>query len=486
MIFPEKTPRKVIGIIAECNPFHAGHAYLIRQAKALSGAAHCVMVMSGDFVQRGAPAILDKYTRASMALSGGADLVLEMPPIFAVSSAEDFAGCGISMLTQLGIVDEVWFGSECGDLSLLTKAAALLSEENGLFSQVLQQALREGHTYLESRELALRKLLESEGKGLSHNACSDEGISHHSGSDAEAAPSPLSLLHAPNNILGIEYCRAIRRLSSPLLPRTIRRVGAAYHDADIAQTRQTAQAPHTAQVLHTAQVHAAEVSPAIRNMQALPAAQTPDYPSASALRALWEGDPDAFSVSSLAALSETVIPRAAASCLIGQVPVCLNDFSALFHGCLLEKLRRGEDLTAYQDMSREIADRMTGQALTFRLLSDRIADLKTRQYTYSRISRAAMHLMLGHTCAEYRLRKEKGYTDYARVLGFTPAGLPLLHAIKEAGSLSLISRAADKKWKEKDLFQADLFSSHLYNSVAVMKGARPVSELEHSPVRIGF
>ena len=102
-----------VGIIAEYNPFHDGHAYHIRMAKELTQAEYCIVVMSGDFVQRGSPAIYDKYTRTAMALSCGADLVIELPSVFASSSAEDFAACGVALLNNLGVVGGLCFGSEC-------------------------------------------------------------------------------------------------------------------------------------------------------------------------------------------------------------------------------------------------------------------------------------------------------------------------------------------------------------------------------------
>ena len=115
-------PAKVIGIIAEYNPFHGGHKFQIEEAKKRTGADWCVAAMSGDFVQRGEPAVYSKYLRTRMALSCGADLVVELPSAFAVSSAEDFAACGVALLTGLGAVDVLCFGSEDGDIRRIRKA----------------------------------------------------------------------------------------------------------------------------------------------------------------------------------------------------------------------------------------------------------------------------------------------------------------------------------------------------------------------------
>ena len=134
----------IVGIIAEYNPLHKGHAWHIQKAKELAGAKYCVAVMSGDFVQRGAPAIFDKYTRTAMALEAGADLVLEMPSIFAASSAEDFAACGIALLDRLGVVGSVCFGSECGNMEEISRAASILALEPDLYTAALKEQLKKG------------------------------------------------------------------------------------------------------------------------------------------------------------------------------------------------------------------------------------------------------------------------------------------------------------------------------------------------------
>ena len=145
-------PAKVIGIIAEYNPFHGGHKFQIEEAKKRTGADWCVAAMSGDFVQRGEPAVYSKYLRTRMALSCGADLVVELPSAFAVSSAEDFAACGVALLTGLGAVDVLCFGSEDGDISRIQKAAGILAQEGGDFSSLLSLGLRSGLSWPQDRK----------------------------------------------------------------------------------------------------------------------------------------------------------------------------------------------------------------------------------------------------------------------------------------------------------------------------------------------
>lgn len=193
---------KTVGIISEYNPFHAGHAYHIQEAKRLSGADFAVVIMNGDFVQRGEPAVYDKYTRTRQALEGGADLVFELPVRFGISSAGDFALGGVLVLETLGFVDSLCFGSEIGELSPLLEAAAILQEEPAAFREQLNHSLRQGLSFPAARAHALSSTTEFDA----------------------------ALLKEPNNILGIEYCLALRKLSSSIQPITIPRKGQGYHE----------------------------------------------------------------------------------------------------------------------------------------------------------------------------------------------------------------------------------------------------------------
>ena len=155
----------IVGVIAEYNPFHNGHAYHIKKAKEASGADYCVVVMSGDFVQRGAPAIYNKYARTAMALSAGADLVIELPSVYATGSAEHFAFGAVSLLTRLGAVDSLCFGSECGEIEPLQQIAHIFLEEPPLYREELLKNLREGNPYPKARNDALiQYLLKKKGE----------------------------------------------------------------------------------------------------------------------------------------------------------------------------------------------------------------------------------------------------------------------------------------------------------------------------------
>lgn len=186
----------VAGIICEYDPLHTGHAYLMAQARE-AGAEAVVCAISGNFTQRGGFAVTDKLSRAEMAVSCGADLVLEVPTVWAMSTAERFARGGVELLTRTGVVTELVFGSECGDLAGLRRAADCL--ESPEFTASLASLPEDGRTFAARRQAALATLLGTE----------------------EAA-----LLASPNNTLAVEYLRAVRRLGSPLTARTVRRTGA--------------------------------------------------------------------------------------------------------------------------------------------------------------------------------------------------------------------------------------------------------------------
>lgn len=193
------------GIICEYNPFHEGHKFHIEKVRELTGADLVVAVMNGDFMQRGEPAIVDKYTRTKMALAGGADLVFELPVRYGLSSAEDFAYGGILALHSLSFVDCFCFGSEGADVMALKEAGQFFAEEPECYKERLRRLLREGVSYPAARERAYEEI---------------------SGKDASAC-QPLFL---PNNILGIEYIRAAAALHTRMKPVVVRRRGKEYHD----------------------------------------------------------------------------------------------------------------------------------------------------------------------------------------------------------------------------------------------------------------
>lgn len=201
----------VVGIISEYNPFHEGHKFHIQKAKELTGSDTVAVVMNGDFVQRGEPAVVDKYTRTKMALAGGADLVFELPVRYGLSSAEDFAYGSILALESLSFVDHYCFGSECGEQELLKNAGQFFAREPEKYRLSLNRYLKDGMSYPAAREQAYVQCAAG-GKYLSQRQ--------------------REQLFSPNSILGIEYIKAAERIQSHMKPVIIERQGMGYNEED--------------------------------------------------------------------------------------------------------------------------------------------------------------------------------------------------------------------------------------------------------------
>jgi len=196
---------KVLGIIAEYNPFHLGHMHHLNESKRLTGSTHSIAVMSGNFVQRGEPAIVDKWARAEMAVANGVDLVFEMPFVFATSSAEYFGEAGVKLLESLGIVECVSYGSETGSAEQIENAAEFLAEENDDFKSDLKMYLSEGLSFPLAREKALEK----------------------------TAPGLGDVLRHSNNILAVEYIKAAKRIGSSMDFVPVKRVGSRFNEISL-------------------------------------------------------------------------------------------------------------------------------------------------------------------------------------------------------------------------------------------------------------
>ncbi len=193
---------KSVGIIAEYNPFHNGHQYHMQKSRELTGADVVIAVMSGNFTQRGEAAILDKWTRAEMAVRGGVDLVVEMPTVSACSHASLFARSGVNILQNLG-ADFISFGSECGDLELLRSVAVKLSDKRAVLEASIEKTLKEGLSWPRSRQEAMKEFLTAEEQAV---------------------------LAEPNNILALEYLKYMDKAQ----PVTVKREGTGYHDMEAA------------------------------------------------------------------------------------------------------------------------------------------------------------------------------------------------------------------------------------------------------------
>lgn len=392
---------KTVGLITEYNPFHNGHAYHIEKAKMLTGADRVIVVMSGDFVQRGAPAVMPKHLRAESALLSGASLIIELPVCFATGSAEYFAQGSISLLNQLGCIDSICFGSECGNLHLLKEIAQILADEPIEYQAALKQALKEGASFPAARQEAL-------------NIYSDKYS---------------EILASPNNILGIEYLKALAKIHSKMEPFTIKRIGAGYHDMDIDGQFSSATAIRS-DIYQLADVNSSSESLPLTHIQT----QVP-----SSCHELMKKNYQT------------------------RYPVKADDFSLLLKAKLLSET--AGSLSHYLDMSPELANRilrLRNDYLSFEQFCDL---LKTKELTRSRISRSFIHVLLGIT--NDWLTAMKAPAPYARILGFRRDHADLLGILKRTSDIPLITSPARAVLADTayQMLELDIYASNLYESV---------------------
>lgn len=392
---------KTVGLITEYNPFHNGHAYHIEKAKMLTGADRVIVVMSGDFVQRGAPAVMPKHLRAESALLSGASLIIELPVCFATGSAEYFAQGSISLLNQLGCIDSICFGSECGDLHLLKEIAQILADEPIEYQTALKQALKEGASFPAARQEAL-------------NIYSDKYS---------------EILASPNNILGIEYLKALAKIHSKMEPFTIKRIGAGYHDMNIDGQFSSATAIRS-DIYQLADVNSSSESLPLTHIQT----QVP-----SSCHELMKKNYQT------------------------RYPVKADDFSLLLKAKLLSET--AGSLSHYLDMSPELANRilrLRNDYLSFEQFCDL---LKTKELTRSRISRSFIHVLLGIT--NDWLTAMKAPAPYARILGFRRDHADLLGILKRTSDIPLITSPARAVLADTayQMLELDIYASNLYESV---------------------
>lgn len=448
---------KTAGIIVEYNPFHNGHKFHIEETRKATGADFIIAVMSGNFVQRGACALLDKYTRTQMALSCGADLVLELPVLFATGSAGDFASGAVSLLDKLGVVDAICFGSECGDIDMLQRAAAILAEEPPKFSFELQLGLKQGSSFPNARASALKACLSA---GCA-NPCAPAASRSFTMAYDPAAGNDFLL--SPNNILGIEYCTALRKRNSPVRAYTIRREGAGYLEDTLLSVSSGKNC----------------------GQQTLPPAQdrvndNSGFASALSLRRALR--PEGGCPASWSEISPFLPPELSA---LWQTLLSENSF--LFPEDFSRELRYRLILEAsagfeqYADVSRELSHKLKKSALLFDDWNGLCAMLKSRETTYSRISRSLCHILLSVTRDELDAARQNDYVPYVRILGFQKKAAPLLSAIKKNCSIPIVSKLADARRllppSALSMLQKDIQSAHLYEAVSFSKtGRMPVNE----------
>jgi len=354
---------RTVGLITEYNPFHNGHLHHLREGLRTTGSDVAVAVMSGHFLQRGEPALIDKWSRTEMALAAGVDLVVELPLPWACSSAPDFARGGVLALNALGGIDTLCFGSESGQLEPLQQCVNLLVEKGEEVASRTAELLRQGMNYPRARAELLAELL----------------------------PESLAaeLLAAPNNILGIEYLKALQQTGSRIKPVTIKRIGAGYHDTEVG----------------------------VQNIA-----------SATGIRRrLVAGEP-----------VESLIPPVAIGPLQAGIATGLKyDPEKYFSLLLTQIMRDPPGLTAYWLVENGIENRLLTVAEQAESLDELIGEIKARQLTRTRIQRLLVSILLGikKTAAQDLLTAGP---RYLHLLGVSEKGERFLAATRKQRSLPLV------------------------------------------------
>lgn len=398
---------KIMGVIAEYNPFHNGHKYMLTEARRKTGADVCVVAMSGDFTQRGEPAILDKWQRAELALRNGADLVIEIPSVFAISDAGKYAGAGVELLNAVGC-DVIAFGSESGEIDSLTRVAERLDQEKERLIELVQEKSREGLSYPAAREAAYRELYESDS------------------SDAQSFTKEIEILSSSNDILALEYIRSIRNRGFKITPCVIERQGASYH-SDIDEGEVFQSASGIRRVLSTSGDITEDIS---ERISAYVPSDSLEMLNRNAFR-LEEIEANYFMLARMAILRSDE----------GQVDEVPSGGEGLFM-------------------------RLHSAATSAENLEELINFAKSKRYTHTRISRLIAQLLLGIKRAD-----NQDLPAYVRVLGFNELGRTILSVNRKREDRIPIITNVNKQRELLDdrgrrQIEFDELASHVYNLIS--------------------
>lgn len=376
-------------LITEYNPFHLGHKYHLENSIKDCSSDITIAIMSGNFMQRGNPALIDKWERAKMAVLNGVDLVIELPTIYSISSAELFAFGAVSILNKLNLVDNLYFGSELGDVSLLASISKLIIDEPKNYKNILKENLDKGLPFHKCRELAILACLNNE--------------------------EVKNVLSSSNNILGIEYLKALIKLNSSIAPKTLKRVGNNYNDKHLSSS----------------------------------------FSSATSIREAFKKD---FSLSSIEdkVSSETF-----------SIFKELNNknYSFTYEDTMLPYLKyklltNKRALTNIFDVSEGIENKIYEASLTSNNLDELILNSKSKRYTYTKISRILTSFFIG--LENYDVEELlKNPPNYIRPLAFNKKGASLLKKIKGLESIDIITNVP--KYHNHPHLNIDILATKAYS-----------------------
>ena len=388
----------VLGIISEYNPFHNGHLYHLIESKKATQSNYSICVMSGNFTQRGDVSIIDKWSRTQMAIENGIDLVIELPTIYAISSAENFASGAVKILDSLGIVDFMSFGSECNDISILSEVTDVLTNEPSEYKTLLSHELSRGVSFPKARERALMMYL----------------------NDIRRFNNVLS---SPNNILGIEYLKALDRQNSKIHPITIKREGSAYNDDSIPSNSGFASAT------------------SIRNLcQSHDISILQNFMPETSFNILQDCLENGHIVRNISELDKTII-------------YTLRKMSI-------------DEIANLPDVSEGLEFAIKSAVNQCNTITELLSIINTKRYTQTRLKRIFLYALLGITKKDMQISKTT--KPYIRILGFNSKGRELISEIsKHNRRLTIISSV--KKFMDSNsnknlklMLEKDIWATNVY------------------------
>lgn len=392
----------VLGLISEYNPFHNGHLYHFNTSRDITQAEYSICILSGNFVQRGEPAIVDKWSRTMMALKAGIDLIIELPIIYCAQSAEIFAFGAISLLNKLGIVDSICFGSECGDINILKEIAYIIAYEPDEYKAFIKEGTQKGLSFAAAREKAVIRYIDK---------CMHKNID---------TKQLKQILQSSNNILALEYIKWLLRLNSKIVPLTIKRIHSGYNDKSLDKPIASATAIRSA-------IEKDDYEILNKHM--------PDY-AVNILREQFN---------------------------LGRGPVSLDDFTNTVL-CNLRRMKASE-LSALADVSEGLEYRIKKASISSFDIEGLIQSIKSKRYAQTRIQRIIINSLLLITKNDLDLFKTIG-PQYVRVLGFSEKGRKLISAIKKSCDIPLITNVSGyKKYGNEYLnkmIEMDILSTDVY------------------------
>lgn len=396
----------LLGLIVEYNPFHNGHKYHLEKSKEITNATHTVAIMSGSFLQRGEPALFDKYTRAEMAVKNGVDLVIELPTLYACQSAEIFSHGTVATLNSLNCVNSLCFGSEEGNIDILQTISEILVKEPSDFKTTLKNFLDEGIVFPVARSKALYEYIKNNHL-------------------LELSEDELQqVLNSSNNILGIEYIKSLIKLNSSIKPYTITRIASKYNSTDIES----------------------------------------NICSATAIRNSLKDNTDLKLIENVVPLHTFNEINHKINTNFNPV------FDYMFYDLLSSTIIRDVDnLTKYFEVNEGIENKIYSNVFTSKNLEELINSTKSKRYTMTKIKRTLNNILLGINRDDVIKVKDLDKVPYIRILAFNNKGREIIKKIKTSSDIEIITKFSKISHVDDPIFDTlikyDLKSSNMYNLI---------------------